>query len=315
MRRRTWATKNPQSEYDHWMDQEARKEPDDEMTDDEPTTPDPEPEATRQEATVIGRGTRFCPDHQALEGICGCNQPQQPAESSAGERPTAEECAKVIALHEKATPGPWHRATNPGGPGEQPAFPSVRDDTWALHGEDIVAMPLGDSETVKSNADFIAFARTFAPKAALALTATRAENARQAAEIERLKQERDERDSLIAKDSFYEDRIEDIAHALAQELEEAELDPNDFVTVNRAKLNDIAKRIFEKQDARLTSELAAAKRDGEATTQLLLRLYRVSRVCMVAGSVHKAQDEAMAEYGHDLSPKIEQIITARKAQP
>ena len=58
----------------------------------------------------------------------------------------------------KGTPGPWQRAMNPGGPGDQPAFPSVRDNSGAPDGGDIVCMPLGDSETVKANALLIAAA-------------------------------------------------------------------------------------------------------------------------------------------------------------
>lgn len=53
------------------------------------------------------------------------------------------------------TPTPWHVATNPGGPGDQPAFPSVRDSSGLKDGEDIICMPLGDSDTVKANAAFI----------------------------------------------------------------------------------------------------------------------------------------------------------------
>lgn len=54
-------------------------------------------------------------------------------------------------------------------------------------------------------------------------------------------------DGLISKDRFYgDDHIEDIAHALAQECEAAELDPNDFVTVNRSKLKAIAVRVMAK---------------------------------------------------------------------
>jgi len=56
---------------------------------------------------------------------------------------------------EKHTPTPWHVSTNPGGPGDQPAFPSVRDASGAKHGYDIVAMPCGNSETVTANAAFI----------------------------------------------------------------------------------------------------------------------------------------------------------------
>ena len=58
----------------------------------------------------------------------------------------------------KHTPGPWNVATNPGGPENQPAFPSVRDNTGNPHGQDIVCMPLGNSETVKANARLIAAA-------------------------------------------------------------------------------------------------------------------------------------------------------------
>jgi len=56
---------------------------------------------------------------------------------------------------DKATARPWAVATNPGGPNDQPAFPSVRDCSGKPHGEDIVAMPLGDSDTVKANAALI----------------------------------------------------------------------------------------------------------------------------------------------------------------
>ena len=57
-------------------------------------------------------------------------------------------------------------------------------------------------------------------------------------------------DGLISKDRFYgDDHVQDIAHALAQECEQAELDPNDLVTVNRAKLVAIAARVLEKARA------------------------------------------------------------------
>ena len=55
----------------------------------------------------------------------------------------------------KHTPTPWHVAFNDGGPENQPAFPSIRDGSGGKDGNDIVAMPLGDSETVKANAEFI----------------------------------------------------------------------------------------------------------------------------------------------------------------
>jgi len=54
------------------------------------------------------------------------------------------------------SPLPWKVATNPGGPENQPAFPHIVDATGEAHGMDIVAMPLGNSETVKANAALIA---------------------------------------------------------------------------------------------------------------------------------------------------------------
>lgn len=50
------------------------------------------------------------------------------------------------------SPEPWKVASNPGGPENQPLFPSVRDASELPHGEDIVAMPLGNSEIVNANA-------------------------------------------------------------------------------------------------------------------------------------------------------------------
>lgn len=45
--------------------------------------------------------------------------------------------------------------------------------------------------------------------------------------------------------SAYDDPVEDIAYWLAQELEEASLNKNDLVTVNREKLSGIARRAIE----------------------------------------------------------------------
>lgn len=55
----------------------------------------------------------------------------------------------------KHSPTPWAVATNPGGPMDQPAFPPIVDASGNPHGEDIVAMPLGNSETVQANAAHI----------------------------------------------------------------------------------------------------------------------------------------------------------------
>lgn len=70
---------------------------------------------------------------------------------------------RLATLEAKATKGPWHMAINPGGPMEQPAFPSIRDSSNLPDGNDIVMMPLGFSEEVKANAEFIALLRNLAP--------------------------------------------------------------------------------------------------------------------------------------------------------
>lgn len=53
---------------------------------------------------------------------------------------------------------PYRIRTNPGGPGDQPAFPSVIDSSGLQHGEDTVADLFGDSETVKRHAAITASA-------------------------------------------------------------------------------------------------------------------------------------------------------------
>lgn len=61
---------------------------------------------------------------------------------------------------------------------------------------------------------------------------------------------------LISKDNFYQDEVEDIAHALAQECEDAELDPGGLVTINREKLKAIAVRVLNKAKAALSAAVA-----------------------------------------------------------
>lgn len=64
--------------------------------------------------------------------------------------------------------------------------------------------------------------------------------------------ERDDLEShLKSINGFYEDSVEDIAHALAQECEDAELNPADLVTINRDKLRAIAARAMDKARAAL----------------------------------------------------------------
>jgi len=74
---------------------------------------------------------------------------REAAESDEGKQ------ERELNMDAKHTPEPWHVATNPGGPDDQPAFPSVRDNSGLKHGQDIVCMPLGDSDTVKANAERI----------------------------------------------------------------------------------------------------------------------------------------------------------------
>jgi len=50
---------------------------------------------------------------------------------------------------------PWSVWKNPGGPGDQPAFPCVRDGSGLPHGADIVCETLGDSDECKANARLI----------------------------------------------------------------------------------------------------------------------------------------------------------------
>lgn len=71
-------------------------------------------------------------------------------------------------------------------------------------------------------------------------------------------------DGLRSIDGFYgDDHIQDIAHALAQECEEAELNPNDYATVNREKLVAIAKRVLTKAAAMLAATPAPAPAQDE----------------------------------------------------
>lgn len=81
-------------------------------------------------------------------------------------------------------------------------------------------------------------------------------------------------DELLSKDNCYSDPIEDIAHALAQELEDAELDRDDFVTVNREKLSAIAGRVLEKAEAALAQRAASVPAEA---VQPVARLEQVVR--------------------------------------
>ena len=58
-------------------------------------------------------------------------------------------------MNKEHSPLPWKVATNPGGPKDQPAFPCIKDASGEKDGMDIVAMPLGNSELVRANAELI----------------------------------------------------------------------------------------------------------------------------------------------------------------
>jgi hypothetical protein len=53
-------------------------------------------------------------------------------------------------------------------------------------------------------------------------------------------------DELRSKPDYESDPVEQLAFELAFELEDADLSPNDYVTVNREKLRAIARRILER---------------------------------------------------------------------
>lgn len=53
-------------------------------------------------------------------------------------------------------------------------------------------------------------------------------------------------DALRSKPDWHDDPVEQLAFELAFELEDAELNPNDYVTVNREKLTAIARRVLER---------------------------------------------------------------------
>lgn len=69
-------------------------------------------------------------------------------------------------------------------------------------------------------------------------------------------------DSLRSKPDYHTDPIDQLAFELAFELEEADLSPNDYVTVNRAKLRQIAQRVINRQEPKI-KPLVWQSRHGE----------------------------------------------------
>jgi len=59
-------------------------------------------------------------------------------------------------------------------------------------------------------------------------------------------------DDCRARGDWSEDAVEQLAHELSWELEEASLSANDYVTVNREKLRTIAKRVLARLPPPLT---------------------------------------------------------------
>lgn len=62
---------------------------------------------------------------------------------------------------------------------------------------------------------------------------------------------------LLSKEDFHTDPADQLAFELAAELEDAELSPNDYVTVNRAKLRAIADRVLGRLAALAPSSVKA----------------------------------------------------------
>jgi len=69
---------------------------------------------------------------------------------------------------------------------------------------------------------------------------------------------------LNSKSNFYTDKIEQLAFELAAELENAELNSNDFVTVNREKLLAISRRVYDRVAASPTPPLSGEWREIES---------------------------------------------------
>lgn len=92
--------------------------------------------------------------------------------------------------------------------------------------------------------------------------------------------------SLRSKPDFYSDPVEQLAFELAFELEEADLKPDDLVTVNREKLRAIAKRIFY----RLTAVQETATRAEAAETSLAAANERVKKLAAGIEAVHTLID-------------------------
>lgn len=53
-------------------------------------------------------------------------------------------------------------------------------------------------------------------------------------------------DKLKSKPDFYAEQVDQLAFELAYELEEAEMNRNDLVSINREKLKDIATRVLSR---------------------------------------------------------------------
>lgn len=100
--------------------------------------------------------------------------------------------------------------------------------------------------------------------------------------------------------SAYDDPVEDIAYWLAQELEEASLNKNDLVTVNREKLSGIARRAIEY--ARLSAAPVAPsgaqepQQSGEVTWSEAVLLAGIQALCISANQEFNRQNGALSEY-------------------
>ena len=64
----------------------------------------------------------------------------------------------------------------------------------------------------------------------------------------------DDGDCLSSRPDFHKDQIQQLEFELATELEQAELNVDDYVTINRKKLNAIATRVIDRLRNTITTD-------------------------------------------------------------
>ena len=84
-------------------------------------------------------------------------------------------------------------------------------------------------------------------------------------------------DELRAREGYEDNLVEQLAFELAVELEQAELNSNDYVTVNRAKLKAIAQRVYNKLAIDNQAQLQQAQKMREALDKVIVAAHALER--------------------------------------